>query len=306
MGKTSGKRHMDSSGNIHTSKKSSSHSSRQGEDQDDSSGFGGANAHTNSSMASGPFSNGFTIGAPTMMQGPGGNSHQFFGPNVMMPYVGPMGIGPTMTGAENYQSGPQEEKKANNKGVAGKFVEVTPEESSELVTSSAPSSSIGAAKPGSDKTAIHARSNKEHFRPKEYTRMGDKKKYIKTCVRKIGGEVWEDPSMSEWPENDFRIFCGDLGNEVTDEVLANAFRKYGSFQKAKVIRDKKITKSKGYGFVSFADADDYIRAMKEMNGKYVGNRPVKLRASDWQARSVVNGKNKAASSKIKRYKPSTS
>ena len=28
------------------------------------------------------------------------------------------------------------------------------------------------------------------------------------------------------------------GNEVTDDLLANAFRKYSSFQKAKVIFDK--------------------------------------------------------------------
>ena len=25
--------------------------------------------------------------------------------------------------------------------------------------------------------------------------------------------------------DDYRIFCGDLGNEVTDEVLGNAFRR---------------------------------------------------------------------------------
>ena len=24
-------------------------------------------------------------------------------------------------------------------------------------------------------------------------------------VRKAGGEVWEDPTLEEWPENDFRI-----------------------------------------------------------------------------------------------------
>ena len=32
------------------------------------------------------------------------------------------------------------------------------------------------------------------------------------------GSVWEDDTMDAWPENDFRIFCGNLGNEVTDEV----------------------------------------------------------------------------------------
>lgn len=66
--------------------------------------------------------------------------------------------------------------------------------------------------------------------------------------------------------DDFRIFCGDLGNEVSDELLSKTFCKYPSFKKAKVIRDKKTGKPKGYGFVSFSNVDDFIAAMKEMNG----------------------------------------
>uniref|UniRef100_A0A8C2SPS1 RRM domain-containing protein n=1 Tax=Coturnix japonica TaxID=93934 RepID=A0A8C2SPS1_COTJA len=67
--------------------------------------------------------------------------------------------------------------------------------------------------------------------------------------------------------DDFRIFCGDLGNEVNDDILARAFGRYPSFLKAKVIRDKRTGKTKGYGFVSFKDPNDYVRAMREMNGE---------------------------------------
>jgi len=35
------------------------------------------------------------------------------------------------------------------------------------------------------------------------------------------GVIWEDPSLDDWPDNDFRIFVGDLGNEVSDEVNNN-------------------------------------------------------------------------------------
>ena len=107
-------------------------------------------------------------------------------------------------------------------------------------------------------------------------------------MRKAAGKVWEDTTLEEWPENDYRIFCGDLGNEVNDDVLANAFKKYPSFVKARVIRDKKTLKSKGFGFVSLLNQDDYIRAMKEMQGKYVGNRPVRLKRSEWQEKSAGN------------------
>jgi RNA recognition motif-containing protein len=73
---------------------------------------------------------------------------------------------------------------------------------------------------------------------------------------------------------------------VTDEVLQRTFGKYASFQKAKVVRDKKNNKTKGYGFVSFRDPMDFTRAMREINGKYVGSRPIKMRKSNWKDRNV--------------------
>ncbi|VDK72985.1 unnamed protein product [Litomosoides sigmodontis] len=111
-------------------------------------------------------------------------------------------------------------------------------------------------------------------------------KRMKRFLRCGGGQVWEDKSLAEWDPNDFRIFCGDLGNEVSDELLAKAFRKYPSFQKAKVIREARTNKSKGYGFVSFKHQDDFVRACREMDGKYVGNRPIKLRKSNWKDRNM--------------------
>ena len=66
--------------------------------------------------------------------------------------------------------------------------------------------------------------------------------------------------------DDFRLFVGDLGNEVTDETLRNVFNKYPSFLKCKVVRDRRTGKSRGYGFISFKDPADFARVMKEMNG----------------------------------------
>ena len=36
------------------------------------------------------------------------------------------------------------------------------------------------------------------------------------------GDRWEDKSLGEWPENDYRIFVGDLGAEVNDDMLTRA------------------------------------------------------------------------------------
>jgi RNA recognition motif-containing protein len=128
------------------------------------------------------------------------------------------------------------------------------------------------------------------------------KKKNKKALRSSGGQVWSDPSLLEWDINDFRLFCGDLGNEVNDEVLARAFSHYPSFQKARVIRDKRTRKTRGYGFVSFKDGHDYLKAMKEMNGKYIGNRPVKLRKSTWKDRNIDIVKKRVKEKKKLGYK----
>lgn len=141
-------------------------------------------------------------------------------------------------------------------------------------------SKIGPSKPEPEPT---------HVEPAD-TSTEDKKKgkqeKQKKCIRVAAGVTWEDTSLLEWETDDFRIFCGDLGNEVNDDILARAFSRYPSFLKAKVVRDKRTGKTKGYGFVSFKDPNDYVRAMREMNGRYVGSRPIKLRKSSWKDRNL--------------------
>ncbi|KMZ59361.1 RNA-binding protein [Zostera marina] len=105
--------------------------------------------------------------------------------------------------------------------------------------------------------------------------------------RKAAGQSWEDPTLVDWPENDFRLFCGNLGNEVNDDILSKAFSRFPSFNMARVVRENRTGKTRGYGFVSFANPLDLAAAMKEMNGKYVGNRPIKLRKSNWKERTDV-------------------
>uniref|UniRef100_H2ZRU8 RNA-binding protein 42 n=1 Tax=Latimeria chalumnae TaxID=7897 RepID=H2ZRU8_LATCH len=110
--------------------------------------------------------------------------------------------------------------------------------------------------------------------------------YIHVCERERELNSLKSVVLVHIWADDFRIFCGDLGNEVNDDILARAFSRYPSFLKAKVIRDKRTGKTKGYGFVSFKDPNDYVRAMREMNGKYVGSRPIKLRKSMWKDRNI--------------------
>lgn len=113
----------------------------------------------------------------------------------------------------------------------------------------------------------------------------------KTVVRSGGGQTWQDPTLLEWDPAHFRLFVGNLAGEVTDESLLKAFAKFASVQKARVVRDKRTTKSKGFGFVSFSDGEEYFQAARDMQGKYIGSHPVLLRKSTTEIRPVVHGTN---------------
>ncbi|XP_021894202.1 polyadenylate-binding protein RBP47B' [Carica papaya] len=76
------------------------------------------------------------------------------------------------------------------------------------------------------------------------------------------------------------IFVGDLAPDVTDYLLQETFRAhYPSVRGAKVVTDPSTGRSKGYGFVKFADETERNRSMTEMNGVYCSTRPMRISAA---------------------------
>ncbi|EGS18013.1 uncharacterized protein CTHT_0060260 [Thermochaetoides thermophila DSM 1495] len=129
------------------------------------------------------------------------------------------------------------------------------------------------------------------------TEPGGKKK---TVVREGGGKKWTDDTLLEWDPSHFRLFVGNLAGETTDESLLKAFSRWKSVQKAKVIRDKRTNKSKGFGFVSFSDPDDFFQAAKEMNGKYIQSHPVVVKKAKTEIKPVVMKDDKKGNKKDKK------
>ncbi|KAL8667487.1 MAG: hypothetical protein Q9202_000703 [Teloschistes flavicans] len=141
-----------------------------------------------------------------------------------------------------------------------------------------------AAGPNMSSSAISSAANADTGVASVITDASGKQK---TVIRSGGGQTWADTSLLEWDPAHFRLFVGNLAGEVTDESLLKAFAKFPSVQKARVVRDKRTTKSKGYGFVSFEDGDEYFRAARDMQGKYIGSHPVLLRKSTTEIKPVA-------------------
>lgn len=122
----------------------------------------------------------------------------------------------------------------------------------------------------------------------------------KAHVRSAAGQTWSDPTLTQWPENDFRLFVGNLAKDLKDHDLAHHFSKYPSFVMARIMYNKSDGKSRGYGFVSVLDPKDCANAIREMNQSWLGSRPIQVKRSDWkdrewkevQKKKKVDGRNK--------------
>jgi RNA recognition motif-containing protein len=64
-----------------------------------------------------------------------------------------------------------------------------------------------------------------------------------------------------------KLYVGGLPYTTTQQALQDAFSKAGTVQSATVISDKMTGRSKGFGFVEFADDAEADRAIEMFNGK---------------------------------------
>ena len=73
-----------------------------------------------------------------------------------------------------------------------------------------------------------------------------------------------------------KIYVGNLPFKVDDNELKEIFSEFGEISEAVVITEKYSGRSKGFGFVTFADAASVEKAISGMEGKEVGGRALKV------------------------------
>lgn len=70
------------------------------------------------------------------------------------------------------------------------------------------------------------------------------------------------------------LYIKNLDDSFDDARLKQAFEQFGTINSARVMRNDKENRSRGFGFVCFENQEDAMRAMNEMNGKVVGSKPL--------------------------------
>lgn len=73
-----------------------------------------------------------------------------------------------------------------------------------------------------------------------------------------------------------RIYVGNLVHDVTDDDLRGAFSAYGEVASADVIMDRYTGQSRGFGFVEMRDSESAQKAIRELDGRDIKGRQVKV------------------------------
>ncbi len=75
------------------------------------------------------------------------------------------------------------------------------------------------------------------------------------------------------------IYAGNLSWNLKDQDLQNLFAQYGEVTSAKVVTDKFTGRSKGFGFVEMATAEQANAAIAALNGTELDGRSIVVNES---------------------------
>ncbi|KFM62488.1 RNA-binding protein 39, partial [Stegodyphus mimosarum] len=73
-----------------------------------------------------------------------------------------------------------------------------------------------------------------------------------------------------------RLYIGSLHFNITEEMLKGIFEPFGKIDRIELIKDTETGRSKGYGFVTFHDAESAKKALDQLNGFELAGRPMKV------------------------------
>ncbi|XP_055990405.1 probable RNA-binding protein 23 isoform X2 [Sorex fumeus] len=73
-----------------------------------------------------------------------------------------------------------------------------------------------------------------------------------------------------------RLCVGSLHFNITEDMLRGIFEPFGKIDNIVLMKDSDTGRSKGYGFITFADAECARRALEQLNGFELAGRPMKV------------------------------
>lgn len=72
------------------------------------------------------------------------------------------------------------------------------------------------------------------------------------------------------------VFVGNIAWRVTEQELGDAFARHGQVNSVKIIQDRETGRSKGFGFIEFAEANCVTDCCRNMDGQEIGGRAIRV------------------------------
>jgi cold-inducible RNA-binding protein len=72
------------------------------------------------------------------------------------------------------------------------------------------------------------------------------------------------------------IFVGNLDFNTSEDELRRLFEAYGQVDRVSIMTDRDTGRSRGFGFVEMANAEDGDKAIAALNGTQVGGRTLNV------------------------------
>ncbi|KAH7041545.1 uncharacterized protein B0I36DRAFT_312999 [Microdochium trichocladiopsis] len=110
----------------------------------------------------------------------------------------------------------------------------------------------------------------------------------------------EPPSKKTRVEASRSLFVRSLAPTATPESLTEFFSQHFPVKHAHVITDPKTKESRGYGFVTFTDADDAKEAKEKLHKHKLDGRPMFLEIAEARHRKAGDGQTEAVAKKEQR------
>jgi cold-inducible RNA-binding protein len=86
-----------------------------------------------------------------------------------------------------------------------------------------------------------------------------------------------------------RIFVGNLPFQTTSSELEALFARFGTCESAAIVTDRATGRSRGFGFVEMASAEDAGRAVAELNGQDLQGRALTVSEAHERPAGVGRG-----------------
>jgi len=77
-----------------------------------------------------------------------------------------------------------------------------------------------------------------------------------------------------------KLFVGGLAWATDDKSLRAAFEEYGPVEEAKVVLDRDTGRSRGFGFVTFNDDDQAVKAIAGLNETQLDGRSIRVNEAE--------------------------